>query len=154
MEFSYRSKAVFLNSHNALNLTIACSDFRFKAAFEEFLTELKKANTDRIIVPGGHLMLFQKPAGSADCEKASKGWIKLLVAKHRICEVIIIGHEGCAAYADSPKYKNFAPKKLKLLQLRDLKKSAGVIKKMLPKVKVNLYFASPQEGNTVLFNKI
>ena len=132
----FKSKRLFCDSHKVQDLFIACSDFRFRKIFGEFLKTSKVAQTDRMIVPGGHLSIF-----IAQTKKFFLGWIKLLAVKHKIREIIIVGHEECAAYAGIPKYGRLGPNKLKQIQLNDLVKSKKVIQKLLPGVSVKLFFA-------------
>ena len=152
---AYVSRGSFIPSHSVQTLLVSCSDFRFQRAFDDFLQIAATGKADRLCLPGGHLQVWAGSAGNAEVSKNAIDWIQLLASKHHLAQIILCGHEGCAAYANLPKYKKYAEAKLRQIQLQDLLKAGKILKRQFPSISVKLYFAEPhRKRRDVKFFKV
>jgi hypothetical protein len=135
------------------SLVIHCSDHHYQAHFEEFIEKgLKLKSPVRLSLPGGPQPLIA--AGVLPkFEWAGRRWTKFLVKTHSVKEIICIAHLDCAWY------KNITVGGLNLLQLKekqidDLRQIREVLKEMLPRVDVQMFFAQPSPRGHVEFTEV
>ncbi len=155
-EISYIADVGFKSAQHAQLLFVACSDFRFRQAFFDFQKNfLQNRGIDQIIVPGGVLCFFGGRYGYPDSARVAEFWARFLGEHHHIEEVILLGHEDCAAYANAPKLKSLSGEQLKEEQLEDLLAAKQVIEDSLPNVKVKTFLASLDSAlDKIVFSEI
>lgn len=153
---TFVSKSDFKDTAEAKVLLIACSDFRFRKAFYEFQDKvLEDGGTDVINVPGGVISFFAERYNYPDTGKAAEFWTKFVAEKHKIKEIVLLGHEDCAAYVNAPKLENHGKEKLREEQTEDLLAAKQLIEDLLPDVKIKTYFASiNKEEGKVSFSEV
>jgi hypothetical protein len=122
-------------------LAIHCGDYRFQAAFNEFLngTLNLDGNYDLLVIPGGPLSLTlieYLPKFSW----ASWKWLRFFVKQHEIRRLILIQHQDCAFYQTMPLHLHDSPE-LRARQEQDLRRATIALRKDLPELSVELYYA-------------
>ncbi|PIR96484.1 MAG: hypothetical protein COT92_00845 [Candidatus Doudnabacteria bacterium CG10_big_fil_rev_8_21_14_0_10_42_18] len=152
----FTSHSAFSGSKQANILFIACSDFRFRKAFLEFQRDyLKEAEIDRIIAPGGVLGFFAERYGYLETGKAMEYWTKFLGEHDGAGEVVLVGHEDCAVYANAPKLKGQSGQQLIMEQREDLIAAGQLIANLFPQARIRIFFASIDAAeNKVMFSEM
>jgi hypothetical protein len=122
-------------------LAIHCGDYRFQSAFNEFLNRSLSldGNYDLLVIPGGplSLILFEYlPKFSW----ATWKWLRFFVEQHEISRLILIQHQDCAFYQTMPLHLHASPH-LRERQEQDLRRATNALKKDLPQLTVELYYA-------------
>lgn len=122
-------------------LAIHCGDFRFQSAFREFLSISLglDGKYDLLVVPGGPLSLTLSEY-LPQFSWASWKWTRFFVEQHQIQRLILIQHQDCAFYRTMPLHlhDSAVPRER---QEQDLRRATNAIKKDLPQLTVELYYA-------------
>ena len=117
---------------------VYCSDGRVGEHFDDFLHNgLKLPRYDRVALPGGPACL----AGHTEAHLEEQGVVdelKFLVDAHELKRVVLIGHGGCAFYAQRLRLPE---KVLEPQQHIDLVKAAAFIREITGIEQVDAYFA-------------
>ncbi len=123
-------------------LAIHCGDYRFQAAFYEFLNHdlALDGNYDLLVIPGGplSLTLFEY---LPKFQWASWKWLRFFVEQHRVSRLILIQHQDCAFYKTMPLHLHMSPEPRER-QIQDLRRVKESMKKDLPQLSVELYYAA------------
>ena len=135
-------------------LVIHCGDYRFQAAFYEFLNHALTLNEnyDLMVIPGGPLsltLLDYLPKFSW----ASWKWFRFFVEKHRIRRLILIQHQDCAWYQTMPLHLHASPD-LRQRQEQDLERVKTSMKKDFPNLTVELYYAGWDPTDRITIDSI
>jgi hypothetical protein len=135
-------------------LVIHCGDYRFQAAFYEFLNHALNLNEnyDLMVIPGGPLsltLLDYLPKFSW----ASWKWFRFFVEKHRIRRLILIQHQDCAWYQTMPLHLHASPD-LRQRQEQDLGRVKTSMKKDFPNLTVELYYARWDSTDRITIDSI
>jgi hypothetical protein len=135
-------------------LVIHCGDYRFQAAFQEFLNRGLKLNEnyDLMVIPGGplSLTLFEYlPKFSW----ASWKWLRFFMEKHAIRRLILIQHQDCAWYKTMPAHLHDSAEPRKR-QEQDLGRVKAAMKKDFPNLTVELYYAAWDAADRVTIDSI
>jgi hypothetical protein len=135
-------------------LVIHCGDYRFQAAFYEFLNHSLNLNEnyDLMVIPGGSqsLTLFEYlPKFSW----ASWKWFRFFVEKHGIRRLILIQHQDCAWYQTMPLHLHASPD-LRQRQEQDLERVKTSMKKDFPNLTVELYYAGWDPTDRITIDSI
>lgn len=130
---------------------IYCSDGRFGAHFDRFLTDgLGLPRYDRVALPGGPANL----AGHTEAHVTEQGVVdelKFLVEAHELERVVLIAHQSCAFY--SARLQLPEPF-LEHQQRIDLLKAKQYIKRITGISQIEAYFARVDEEDHVTFEAV
>jgi len=122
-------------------LAIHCGDYRFQDAFREFLNNSLNldGNYDLLVIPGGplSLALFEY---LPKFQWASLRWLRFFAEQHKIQRLILIQHQDCAFYRTVPLYLH-ASKEPRQRQEQDLRRVREVMRRDLPQLTVETYYA-------------
>ena len=120
-----------------------CSDPRFQAHFHEFLRQgLGLDSYALVAVPGGaQFLTLSKYLSKFSC--AGWRWVKFLGKLHKPVRVILIAHDDCRWYQDSPRGN------LRERQARDMERVRASLEKRYEGVRVDLYLARLEDGGAV-----
>ena len=75
-------------------LIVACVDGRLRDALAELETRIDAAACDRLLIPGGPLVLTD----SAVERDHVLGWVETIVRGHGVNTVYLVAHQHCLAY--------------------------------------------------------
>jgi|SRR5580658_2739969 hypothetical protein len=122
-------------------LAIHCGDYRFQSAFSEFLNRSLNldGNYDLMVIPGGPLSLTLTEY-LPNFSWASWKWLRFFVDQHEIRRLVLIQHQDCAFYQTIPLHLHDSPE-LRARQEQDLRRATIALRKELPEVTVELYYA-------------
>lgn len=135
-------------------LAIHCGDYRFQSAFNEFLNRSLNldGSYDLLVIPGGplSLTLFEYlPKFSW----ASWKWLRFFVEQHEIRHLILIQHQDCAFYKTMPLHLHDSPEPRER-QEQDLRRATNALKKDLPQLTVELYYAGWDATDHITIERI
>jgi hypothetical protein len=135
-------------------LVIHCGDYRFQAAFQEFLDHSLnlEGKYDLMVIPGGPLSLTlveYLPKFSW----ASWKWLRFFAEHHEIRKVILIQHQDCAFYKTMPHHLH-ASKEPRERQEQDLRRVRETMKKDFPQLTVELYYAGWDASDHVKIDSV
>jgi hypothetical protein len=135
-------------------LVIHCGDYRFQAAFHEFLNAGLKLNEnyDLMVIPGGplSLTLFEYlPKFSW----VSWKWLRFFVEIHRIKRLILIQHQDCGFYKTMPAHLHDSAEPRER-QEQDLGRVRKTMKKDFPNLNVEFYYAGWDATDRVTIDAI
>ena len=138
-------------------LVISCVDGRWRPYIQEFLAQglATSPRTDVMAVPGGVEPLTLVDLIPKDFNFFRRR-IESLVDAHGTRRIICIGHQDCAWYAA----RKIGPVTIDLQarQLGDLRRAAAWMRKTLPSIRVETYFARrvavPGEPDRVVFETV
>jgi hypothetical protein len=135
-------------------LAIHCGDHRFQAAFQEFLNASLglDGNYDLMVIPGGQLSLTLVEY-LPKFHWASWRWLRFFVEQHKIRRLILIQHQDCGFYKAMPLHLH-ASKEPRLRQEEDLRRVKEAMKKELPQVGVEIYYAGWDASDRVAIDSI
>ncbi len=138
-----------LNRTAADVLVIHCGDYRFQVALHEFLNRtLNLASYDLMVIPGGPLTLISDDPLSK-YQWVSWDWLRFFIEKHKLTRLILIQHQDCGFYkAMAPRLK-VPIEQLRERQERDLRRVRKAMKRELPHVTVDLYYAGWDSSDRV-----
>jgi len=123
------------------SLAIHCGDFRFQAAFHEFLNQSLNlnGNYDLMVIPGGPLSLnlFNY---LPEYQQAASKWVRFFAEMHKISRLILIQHQDCAFYRSMP-FELHSEANLRQRQEQDLRRIKELARKEFPHLSVELYYA-------------
>jgi hypothetical protein len=123
-------------------LAIHCGDYRFQAAFQEFLNRSLSldGNYDLLVIPGGplSLTLFEY---LPKFQWAAWRWLRFFVEQHRVRRLILIQHQDCAFYKTMPLHLHSSPEP-RQRQEQDLSRVKTTMNKELPQLAIELYYAA------------
>lgn len=132
-----------------VSTVIKCIDFRQNGFFKNWLKQNKFENSDIISVAGSVKELAN---GKQDIKDWILSMIKISHDSHGSKEIILTSHSTCGAYGIENEEEE------KKIQLEDLKKAEGIIKKRFPDMvikKLWLKLIGTHEKTTdIIFNKI
>ena len=122
-------------------LAIHCGDYRLQAAFNEFLDHSLNldGNYDLLVIPGGPLSLTLTEY-LPKFSWASWKWLHFFVKQHEIRRLVLIQHQDCAFYQTMPLHLHDSPE-LRARQEQDLRRATTALRKELPELSVELYYA-------------
>jgi hypothetical protein len=122
-------------------LAIHCGDYRLQAAFNEFLNRSLNldGNYDLLVIPGGPLSLTLTEY-LPKFSWASWKWLHFFVKQHEIRRLVLIQHQDCAFYQTMPLHLHDSPE-LRARQEQDLRRATTALRKELPELSVELYYA-------------
>jgi len=130
-----------LRSGGTETLAIHCGDFRFQAAFHEFLNRSLNlnGNYDLMVIPGGplSLTLFEY---LPEYQRATSNWFRFFAEMHNIKRLILIQHQDCAFYRSMPDHLH-SSSDLRQRQEQDLLRVKEWVEKEFPQIAVKLYYA-------------
>ena len=145
----YRSQIPY-NAARIRAAAIYCSDGRVGEQFDDFLQNgLSLPRYDRVALPGGPACL----AGHTEAHLEEQGVVdelKFLVDAHQLKRVVLIGHGGCAFYAQRLRLPE---KFLEPQQHIDLVKAAAFIREITGLERVEAFFAR-RTGDRVAFENV
>jgi hypothetical protein len=135
-------------------LAIHCGDYRFQAAFYEFLNQALgfNGNYDLLVIPGGPLSLTlveYLPKFSWSSWK----WFRFFVERQGIRRVILIQHQDCAWHKTMPLHLHAATE-LRDRQEQDLERVAKALSKEFPDLAVEPFYASWDSSDRVIIEAI
>jgi hypothetical protein len=113
-------------------LLFSCADGRITAALDELQRRLDIANADRLLLPGGPLVLTRP---GMERRVAMEG-IKAQVEAHGIKRIVLVSHQECAAYDRALGGLGFDQQEL--LE-RDLRRVKMLLENDFPEVEVSCY---------------
>ena len=135
-------------------LAIHCGDYRFQTAFHEFLNHGLNldGNYDLMVVPGGplSLTLFEY---LPKFQWAAWKWLRFFAEQHKIRRLILIQHQDCAFYRTMPLHLHSSPHP-RQRQEQDLRRVRESMKKDLPQLAVDLYFAGWDASDRVTIESV
>jgi hypothetical protein len=133
-------------------LVVMCSDRRYRAASEEFISlGLGLRNYDVFGVPGGVYMLSFADALPKQL-KVGMRLLKFVLENHTPPRVVLIAHEGCSRYRDG--FASFMRRPgftIEGKQRHDLNQVATELRETFSWVKVEAYFARETDDESVEF---
>jgi hypothetical protein len=127
------------NDLAADDLVVFCSDHRFRAGIEEFLTQGLRLNKnyDLLVIPGGPQCLTlveYLPKFSW----AGWRWLRHLVEAHELKRLILVAHQDCGWYTELPLHDSAEPRKR---QEQDLRKAQASLSREFPDLNIQSYYA-------------
>lgn len=135
--FELRAK---LNDQPAGTLVVCCSDHKFQAGIQEFLSQgLRIENYDLLAIPGGPQCLTlveYLPKFSW----AGWRWTRFLVEAHELKRLILIAHQDCGWYSELPLHLHDSSEPRKR-QEQDLRRVAMAVAKEFEHLNVESYYA-------------
>ena len=142
-----------LNRKEATALVIHCGDYRFQAAFHEFLNRSLHLETyDLMVIPGGPLTLtpldpFPK------YHWAGWNWLRFFVEQHKLTRLILIQHQDCGFYKAMSAHLNAPLESLRERQEQDLRRARDQVARELPHLAVDTYYAGWDFSDRVLIER-
>ncbi len=143
-------------------LVVACSAHEFQPYLREFLAEhLKLADGayNLLAVPGGPQFLTLSEY-LPKFAWAGQRWVSFAVDKLQVRRIVLVGHEGCAWYAD----ERFVPALLHALghggqtlsdhQRADLEHAVASLRASIPAAAVEAYFAAKGGDSHLVFARV
>lgn len=113
-------------------LFIACCDGRLARALSDLQEELGQSEADRLLVPGGPLVLTR--AGME--RRVAIDCIRTQLLVHGVRSVYLVSHQDCAAYERALGGLGFDQQEL--LE-RDLRRARALLENTFPDVDVHCY---------------
>jgi hypothetical protein len=141
------SPGTFRQHHKTAVLSVACSDRDYRQALSEFHACLEASGVDRIVEPGGPLvMLLEFAEGRGNIVERAE----FLVKHHKIYNILLIGHHQCGAYKDKYKSLEWGEERIDEQVKRDL---LLVKEKIRTRIRgdfcVYLFFMRPEKDRVV-----
>lgn len=134
---SYLSRIPYV-SERIHAAAIYCSDGRVGEHFDDFVQNgLKLPRYDRIALPGGPACLAGYPQARLE-EEGVIGELKFLVEAHKLTQIVLIQHQGCAFYKQRLTVRE---QSVEQLQQADLARAAYVIRHATGLAAIDGYFA-------------
>jgi hypothetical protein len=131
-------------------MALYCSDGRWGEAFDEFChTHLQIPRYDRWAVPGGPGCLVRSDDAAGFCE-ASREQLDFLVRAHKLEQLVLITHYGCAFYGH---LLGHAPRECVPEQTRDVGIAAELFRGWYPGMRVDAFLAM-QKDRCVSFHRL
>jgi hypothetical protein len=135
-------------------LVIHCGDYRFQSAFREFLAQTLalEGKCDLMVIPGGPLSLTLAeylPKFSWSSWK----WLRFFVEHHEIRRLILIQHQDCGFYKTMPHHLHSSTDPRKR-QEQDLRRAAVALKKDLPNLAVELFYAGLDAADRIHIEQV
>lgn len=135
-------------------LAIHCGDYRFQTAFQEFLNQSLElaGNYDLLVIPGGplSLTLFEY---LPKFQWAISRWLRFFVEQHKIGRLLLIQHQDCAFYRSMPLHLHSSPEP-RQRQEQDLRRVKELMRKELPQLSVELYYACWDAADRISIDSI
>ena len=123
-------------------VAVFCSDGRFATPSEEALrTGLDLRSCDHLALPGGPGALAGHPEGRLPHDAVLEE-VAFLVEAHEVERAVLVAHEGCAFYSHR---LGLPPERMRAAQEEDLAVAARALRRRLPDLQVEAYFAEPTE---------
>ena len=119
---------------------LACSDAALAPALERLLLKLGLTEVDRMLIPGGPLLLARpgmERRVALECHTN-------LVETHAVRRIVLVSHQQCSSYERA--LGGFGFDQQELLE-RDLLRVRTVLETALPQVEVSSYFIPWHEDN-------
>jgi hypothetical protein len=113
-------------------LLFSCADGRITAALNELQRRIDIADADRLLLPGGPLVLTRP---GMERRVAMEG-VKAQVEAHGIKRIVLVSHQECAAYDRALGGLGFDQQEL--LE-RDLRRVKMLLENDFPEVEVSCY---------------
>lgn len=135
-------------------LVIHCGDYRFQAAFQEFLNRSLNLDGkyDLMVIPGGPLSLTlveYLPKFSW----ASWKWLRFFTEQHNIRKLVLIQHQDCGFYKTLPHHLH-SSREPRERQEQDLRRVRDAMKKDFPQLTVEAYYAGWDAGEHVRIDSV
>jgi hypothetical protein len=121
------------------DLVIACSDGRLSATLARFQERRRAAAADRLLVPGGPLLLTRpgmERRVTLDC-------IRSLVESRAPRRIMLVSHQDCTAYERALGGLGFDQREI--LE-RDLRRVRTLLENEFPEVEVSCWFVGWEEN--------
>ena len=135
--------AIAFDSNRVHAVAVYCSDGRLGEQVDEFLHHgLQLPRYDRLAVPGGAACL----AGHFSTYREEEGVVeqlRFLLSVHKVQQVVLIAHEGCAFYSER---LHVSPLQLEEMQHGDMVKAVRQVKGFGFDVNVRAFFARLSGG--------
>jgi hypothetical protein len=142
-----------LNRNETNVLVVHCGDYRFQAAFHDFLSRgLNLGTYDLMVIPGGPLS-FTLDEHLPKYRWAARKWLHFFVEVHKLSRVILIQHQDCGFYKSMPA-SLFVSSDLRECQERDLRRVRDILSGELPHLAVDMYYAGWDASDSVVFEPI
>ncbi|PYV15242.1 MAG: hypothetical protein DMG21_15580 [Acidobacteria bacterium] len=131
-----------LHEQPASSLVVFCSDHRFQAGIQEFLSQGLRISEDcdLLVIPGGPQCLTlveYLPKFSW----AGWRWTRFLVDAHDLKRLILIAHQDCGWYKELPMHLHNSTEPRKR-QEQDMKRVQVAVANELPNLTIESYYAS------------
>jgi carbonic anhydrase len=146
---TYQARAPLVDAP-AEALVIACSDRRFRAATDEFLSRhLGLRSWESVAVPGGAYMLSFAEALPKQL-KVGMRMVKAALGERGPGRIVLIGHQDCARYVEGfSSYLKRAGFSIEEKQKRDLTSVAKDLAENFSGKRVEAHFARIESGSAV-----
>ncbi|MEZ5942816.1 MAG: carbonic anhydrase [Planctomycetaceae bacterium] len=139
------------NTERVRAAAIYCSDGRLGEQFDEFLhMYLELPRYDRLAIPGGaaslasHFVTFRETEGLLE-------QLRFLIDVHKLEQIVLIAHEGCAFYSDRLKV---SPLQLESQQQIDMRKALQRVRAISKRVQIHGFFARLTHNGKVRFEPV
>ncbi len=145
---SYTPAAPFAD-REATVLVVACSSNSLFPHLRQFLEKglgLAEGSFDMLLVPGGPQFLLLTEYLPKFAWVGQK-WINFLVERHGLSRIVVVSHEDCSWYKEERLLPAFLMRfgheagSLKERQKADLLDVAGSLRRSLPSIRVEAYYA-------------
>lgn len=137
--------------HTCQALVINCMDFRLVAETKKYLESLGLAGQYDLLCVAGSTKEIAQPPG----ESARKFLLKNIGISHNLHQarqMILIHHSDCGAYGGQQAFAN--EKQEKETYVKDMKKSAKIIKNSFPEFSVKMVYANIKDGGQIIFESV
>ena len=143
-----------LHEQPASSLVVFCSDHRFQAGIQEFLSQGLRISEDcdLLVIPGGPQCLTlveYLPKFSW----AGWRWTRFLVDAHDLKRLILIAHQDCGWYKTLPLHLH-ASAEPRERQEQDLRRVRQALKKDFPELTVELYYAGWDASDRITIERV
>jgi hypothetical protein len=123
---------------------VYCSDGRVGDQVDDFLHQgLSWPRYDRVACPGGPVALAGRLTAFWECRGVEEQ-LRFLVRVHRLHDVVLIAHEGCAYYTERLGFKGALTERE---QRKDLETAAWAVRRMDESLGIRAYFARRLEAH-------
>jgi hypothetical protein len=128
-------------------VAIYCSDGRYNEQFDEFLhNELGLPRYDRLVIPGGAACLAGHISAHREEETLAEQ-LRFLSQHHDVDRVVLLAHAGCGFYL---KRLHISHERMREMQARDLARAAETIRAISPRLAVDAFLASADDGRVTI----
>ena len=121
------------------SLVIACSDGRLADALQKFQSRRHAQDADRLLVPGGPLVLTRPGMERRVALECVRG----MTEAHAVRRIMLVSHQDCPAYERALGGLGFDQREI--LE-RDLRRVRTLLENEFPEVRVDCWFI-PWEEN-------
>lgn len=139
-------------------VVVTCSDHRFRAQTEEFISTLGFVSPHILSWPSGATIANPLAAMMGFLAKAFDRLFEKAVSAAGTARIILVAHEDCAAYKGESKIVSVAARSLgrktvREIQIQHLRDAAGRLQHFLRGALVQAFYADVK-GDKVHFNEV